>query len=186
MVILFEGETEEQALPILLKKYFDKNSIELGIDFIGVGGFGNYLPFIRFFEAFNVPFLVLSDNEPDINKSVTNQISQSKTKDINKVVFLNNGNDFEKELCTQGYIDEVKNAYKKIVLEKCVTEEHKKAKERELDQILDSDYYEIVSKMKTQFAPAIAEELCNSSKQLPAKIIELFEKINKILNPLEV
>lgn len=185
LVILFEGETEEQALPILLKKYFTKNSIELGINFIGVGGFGNYLTFIRFFEAFNIPYLILSDNEPDINSSVTSQINQSKTKDISKVVFLNNGNDFEKELCTQGYMEEIKRAYKRIELSKCVTPEHKSAKERELNQIPDTDFYEFITNMKTQFAPIIAEELYNSTQPLPAKIIELFDKVNEILNPVQ-
>lgn len=185
LVILFEGETEEQSLPILLKKHFNKNSIELGVDFIGVGGSGNYLPFIRFFEAFNVPYLIFSDNEQEANTTVTNQINQSKAKDINKVVFLNNGNDFEKELCTQGYIEEVKNAYKKIELEKCITPQHKTAKEQQLNQIVDNDYYEIVTKMKTQFAPVVADELYNSEKQLPAKITELFEKVNAILNPVQ-
>ena len=184
LVILFEGETEEQALPVLLKKNFGKNSIELGLDFIGVGGYGNYLPFIRFFEAFSVPYLIFSDNEPEANTTVTNQINQSKAQDLSKVVFLNNGNDFEKELCTQGYIDEVKNAYKNIELEKCTTPQHKAAKETQLNQIADNDYYDIVTKMKTQFAPVVADELNNSAKPLPAKIIELFEKVNTILNPV--
>src|SRR5699024_7349114 len=144
---LFEGETEEQALPILLKKHFTKNSIELGVDFIGVGGSGNYLPFIRFFEAFNVPYLIFSDNEQVTNQKVTKQIDESKAKDINKVVFLNNGNDFEKELCTQGYIDEVKKAYYKIKLSKCANEQHKTAKTKELNKIADTDYYELITKM---------------------------------------
>jgi len=185
MVILFEGETEEQALPILLKKHFTKNSIELGVDFIGVGGSGNYLPFIRFFEAFNVPYLIFSDNEQVTNQKVTKQIDESKAKDINKVVFLNNGNDFEKELCTQGYIDEVKKAYYKIKLSKCANEQHKTAKTKELNKIADTDYYELITKMKTQFAPIVADELCNSEKQLPSKVVELFDKVKDILNPTQ-
>jgi putative ATP-dependent endonuclease of OLD family len=80
LVILFEGETEEQALPITIERYFGKSSIELGLDFIGVGGSGNYLPFIRFFEAFNIPYLIFSDNEPDAHSKVENQIQKSKFK----------------------------------------------------------------------------------------------------------
>ena len=115
LVILFEGETEEQALPITIKRHLNKNPIELGVDFIGVGGSGNYLPFIRFFEAFNVPYLIFSDNETEANATVTNQISKSQLQDISKVVFLNTGNDFEKELCVNGYIDEVKKAYYHLI-----------------------------------------------------------------------
>ena len=184
LVILFEGETEEQVLPITIEKHFGKSPIELGVDFIGVGGSGNYLPFIRFFEAFNIPYLIFSDNETEVNASVVNQIGRSKTNDLNKVVFLNEGNDFEKELCNHGYIDEVKKAYDSLILSKCSNKQHKNAKKRELDKIPNKDYYDLVIKLKTQFAPIIAYELSKSEKALPDKMIELFEKVNLILNPV--
>jgi len=185
LVILFEGETEEQALPVLLKKHFGKTSIELGVDFIGVGGYGNYLPFIRFFEAFNIPYLILSDNEVEANTKVTKQINDSKTKDINKVVFLNQGNNFEKELCEQGYIEEVKQAYKKIELTNLDIEQARIKREQEIDKIKDEEYFNLIKRMKTQFAPVIADELHNSEKELPAKVIELFQKVDTILNPVQ-
>lgn len=184
LVILFEGETEEQALPITIQRHLNKNPIELGVDFIGVGGSGNYLPFIRFFEAFNVPYLIFSDNEAETNATVTNQISKSKLNDINKVVFLNAGNDFEKELCANGYIDEVKKAYYHLVLSECANEHHRVAKKAELDQIPDSEYYDLVTGLKTQFAPVIGYELYKSVKPLPPKIVELFEKVRLIINPI--
>lgn len=183
LVILFEGETEEQALPILIKKHFDKSIIELGIDFIGVGGSGNYLPFIRFLEAFNIPYLIFSDNEAEANTTVTQQISKSKAKDITKVIFLNNGNDFEKELCLTGYIDEVKSAYYEIELSQCSNNQHKAAKKIKLDKIENDEYYEIITKLKTQFAPIVAYELYKSAKPLPQKVLDLCTKINDILNP---
>jgi putative ATP-dependent endonuclease of OLD family len=43
----------------------------MGIDFVGVGGYGNYLPFLRFAESLNIPWLILSDAETD---AVTSQI----------------------------------------------------------------------------------------------------------------
>ena len=183
LVILFEGETEEQALPITIERYFGKSSIELGVDFIGVGGSGNYLPFIRFFEAFNIPYLIFSDNEPDAHSKVERQIQKSILKDIGKVVFLNDENDFEKELCNNGYIDEVKKAYYSLELSKCGNEQHKIAKKAQLDLIRNEDYYGIIVNLKTQFAPLIAHELSKSIKDLPEKMIELFDKVKAILNP---
>jgi len=183
LVVLFEGETEEQALPITIKRCFDKSPIELGVDFIGVGGSGNYLPFIRFFEAFNIPYLIFSDNEPEANASVINQISKSKLNDINRVVFLSAGNDFEKELCDNGYIDEVKKAYHNLILSECVNEQHRAAKQAQLNQIPNNEYYGLVIGLKTQFAPNIGYELYKSEKPLPPKIVELFEKVNNVLNP---
>lgn len=183
LVILFEGETEEQALPITIERYFDKTSIEIGVDFIGVGGSGSYLPFIRFLEAFNIPYLIFSDNEPDAHTKVEKQIEKSKLKDLNKVVFLNDENDFEKELCNNGYIDEVKRAYYTLILSECTTEAHKIAKKAQLDLIPNENYYGIIIKLKTQFAPLIAYELSKSDKALPEKMVELFEKVKEILNP---
>ena len=181
--VLFEGETEEQSLPLLVSKHFGYDYVELGVNFIGVGGAGNYLPFIRFCEAFNIEYLIFSDNEPDINTKVLKQISQSKSKDSSKVVFVSTGNDFEKELCEKGYLDEVKLAYHKIELEKCNTDQHKDAKKIELGKISNTDYYEIITKMKTECAPEIAIAILSSSKPLPDKIIELFEKVKNILSP---
>ena len=183
VVVLFEGETEEQSLPLLVSKHFGYDYVELGVNFIGVGGAGNYLPFIRFCEAFNIEYLIFSDNEPDINTKVLKQISQSQSKDSSKVVFVSTGNDFEKELCEKGYLDEVKLAYHKIELEKCNTDQHKDAKKIELGKISNTDYYEIITKMKTECAPEIAIAILSSSKPLPDKIIELFEKVKNILNP---
>ena len=185
LVVLFEGETEEQALPITIKKNFEKTHIELGVNFIGVSGSGNYLPFIRFMEAFNIPYLIFSDNEKETNRKVNDQISNSKLKDISRVVFLNDENDFEKELCNNGYIDEVKKAYHNMILSECANEQNYEAKQNELNQITNDKYYELVKKTKTKFAPFIGEELFNSKKTLPPKIIELFEKIRLILKPTE-
>ncbi|MBE8714359.1 AAA family ATPase [Sphingobacterium hungaricum] len=185
LVILFEGETEEQVLPLLVKKHFDIDHVSLGVNFIGVGGNTKYLPFIRFCESFNVEYLLFSDNEPDVNTDVLRQISKSKINDPNRVVFVSPNNDFEKELCEQGYIDEVKIAYHKIELEKCANEHHRAAKQQQLNQIPDDDYYGIITGMKTQFAPIIANELLLSAKQLPNKIVELFGKVNDVLNPAE-
>lgn len=183
LVIMFEGETEEQALPMTIKRHFGKSPIELGVDFIGVGGSGNYLPFIRFFEAFNVPYLIFSDNEPEANQTVINQIVKSKSNDLSRVVFLSQGYDFEKELCNNGYMEEVKKAYYNLILSDCVNESHREAKSRQLDQIPNESYYGLITNLKTQFAPLIGYELYKSEKALPAKIIELFEKVSLILNP---
>ena len=41
-IVLFEGPTEEMALPVFAHKYFEKNHFELGLTFIAVGGKSNY------------------------------------------------------------------------------------------------------------------------------------------------
>ena len=56
-LVLFEGETEEQALPIFFESYFNKTSVEVGVDFIAVGSYTAYLPFIRFAEDLKIPWI---------------------------------------------------------------------------------------------------------------------------------
>jgi putative ATP-dependent endonuclease of OLD family len=63
-LVLFEGETEEQALPILANAYWGKHPYELGISFIGVGG-RDYLPFIRVAEGLGLKWFIFSDGEED-------------------------------------------------------------------------------------------------------------------------
>src|SRR5699024_2251157 len=63
VIILCEGETEEQAMPLLIKKHFGKSTIELGIDVVGIDGGGNYYPFIYFAQKLNLKWFILSDGE---------------------------------------------------------------------------------------------------------------------------
>jgi len=178
VVILFEGETEEQALPVLTERHFSKTCIELGIDFIGVGGHGNYSPFINFCESLNIDYFIFSDNEIAAHESVINQINNSNKKDITKVVFLTPGYDFEGYLIADGYLDEIKIAYLEIELSKCTNERHKAAKTIQINNIPDAEYYKKITDIKTQFAPVISQALLVSAKALPPKIIELFQKIS--------
>jgi len=70
VLILCEGETEEQAMPLLIKKFFSKSTIELGIDVVGIDGGGNYYPFIYFAQKFNLKWYILSDGELSIIKKL--------------------------------------------------------------------------------------------------------------------
>ena len=69
-IVFFEGETEEQALPIFAEHYFEEIPVEMGIDFVGVGGSGNYLPFLRIAQSLKIPWFIFSDGEKDAKRSV--------------------------------------------------------------------------------------------------------------------
>lgn len=185
-IVFFEGETEEQALPILAKKYFSKTPVEMGLDFIGVGGCGNYLPFLRFAEALNIPWLIFSDaentTEKPIKASVQKQFQDcgSPRAESDAVVFVDDGNDFEKQLIIDGYQDEIKEAL--LSLGEYANEMHKSAKKIEIQAYDDNRLYEMITGIKTKFGPAIADSIVKSEKNLPPKIVELFTKINSLLS----
>lgn len=63
-IVLSEGETEAQALPLLFERYFGKEDFILGVNFIGVGGSGSkYKPYLTFARDFNIPVFIFSDGE---------------------------------------------------------------------------------------------------------------------------
>lgn len=185
VVVFFEGETEEQALPILAKHYFGKDSLELGIDFIGVGGFKKYTPFLRFAKGFNIPWIILSDSEGNVKTgkdSVPEQIKRAKA--TGELIFLSDRNDFEKELIHNGYQDEIKKAIYEI--KEYSNESHRQAEENKyIEEIIskgDDELYRLMGSNKTKFAPKLAEEIVKSGKELPPKIKELFKKVGEILD----
>ncbi|MDX8128024.1 AAA family ATPase [Methylomonas sp. OY6] len=185
LLVFFEGETEEQALPIFAHHYFGKSPVEMGIDFVGVGGFKSYLPFLRFSEELSIPWLILSDAEPDAITWVEKHIKNSATpKSIDEVViFLDNGNDFEKQIISDGFHEEIKRAI--LSLKTYENEHHERAQkhkdEAEVNLFDAQKLYEILTGDKTQFGPLIAEKIVNSGKNLPIKIVDLFKKIEKTL-----
>lgn len=186
-IVFFEGETEEQALPIFAEHYFNKSPVEMGIDFVGVGGYGNYLPFLRVAEAFKIPWFIFSDAEEDIKASVKKQHTDCKSgkSEGEVLIFLNDENNFEKQLSSDGYDEEVRKSISKIEIAKCQGPEHVEAKKSEIALYSIETLYEIVSNSKTQYGPVIAETIIESGKALPPKVIELFEKIRPLLERRE-
>ena len=70
-LVLCEGETEEQALPLLFNKYFGKEPFVLGVNVVGVGGSGKkYLPFLTFARDFDMPVFIFSDGEDSTVKQL--------------------------------------------------------------------------------------------------------------------
>jgi putative ATP-dependent endonuclease of OLD family len=195
LIIFFEGETEEQALPIFAQKHFGRMPAEMGLDFIGVGGHGNYLPFLRFAEALNIPWLIFSDAENTPDKNVKGSVQQqfsncgSTKSEADCIFFVDDGNDFEKQLISDGFGDEIKKAI--APLDVYMNEKHREAKEQdrltEIKSYDDDKLYSVIKNpsSKTQYGPAIAEQIVQSKKDLPPKVIALFDKISAILKMKE-
>lgn len=102
-VILFEGETEEQALPMFAEQYWGVHPNQLGISFISVDGYGNYLPFLRLAARFRIPWVIFSDGESEAVKALDRALREvgEQTSDKNpRCVVLPAGKNFEQYLTT--------------------------------------------------------------------------------------
>ncbi|MCX8491680.1 MAG: AAA family ATPase [Cyclobacteriaceae bacterium] len=111
-VVLFEGETEEQALPMFAERHWKQNPFERGVCFVGVGGDGNYAPFLGILAVLHIPCFIFSDGEPKACKRVSEAITKAaiNKNDIN-VITLPNDKAIEGYLIDQGYQDELKLAF---------------------------------------------------------------------------
>lgn len=106
-LVLCEGETEEQTLPLLFNKYFGNASFVLGVSFIGVGGSGKkYQPFLTFARDFSIPVFVFSDGEEkttrDLKKIYSEVFGETDITKSPNITILD-GTDFEEYLISSGY-----------------------------------------------------------------------------------
>jgi putative ATP-dependent endonuclease of the OLD family len=112
-MILFESETEEQALPILAKEYFGCYPHELGLNFIGVGGKGKYQPFLNVAKFLNIPWYILSDGDGSAENDVKIQITGIFGESYDTLFVLSN-TDFEGYLLQSGFKNELISAINQI------------------------------------------------------------------------
>lgn len=75
-IVLGEGETEVQALPIFAEKHFNHSIVELGLSFIDAKGCGNYYPFVILAKSLNIPWYIFSDGEDKTIKDLENLVKR--------------------------------------------------------------------------------------------------------------
>lgn len=111
-VVLFEGQTEEQALPIYASQYWGVSIHELGFCFVRVNG-TDYFPFIWLLKALRIPWYVFADGEPDPLaklEAALKKAGEPETAQCTNVVVLPSGNGFEGQLLAEGYLPEIEAA----------------------------------------------------------------------------
>jgi len=204
-LVLFEGETEEQALPILAREYFNNRyPFEIGLNFVGVGGKDKYQPYLNLAKFLNLPYYILSDGDGTTESDVKKQIQGIFGEEYATLFVLDQNADFEKYLVDEGYQEELIIAINSVEGEdffpdRYIEQHHgqgRKGGEIKEYQAADGTVSEIAKvtalidclrEGKTTYAEPIAHAIRSKRDEsdncvIPNKIGKLFEKIATNLN----
>nr|VFK61040.1 MAG: putative ATP-dependent endonuclease of the OLD family [Candidatus Kentron sp. UNK]VFK69581.1 MAG: putative ATP-dependent endonuclease of the OLD family [Candidatus Kentron sp. UNK] len=185
-LVLFEGETEEQALPVFARAYWGEHIHALGISMVGVSGKA-YLPFARLAESFAIPWFIFSDGEDKAISPLGNVLKRLGKPEgpyhHPNIFIIPEGKDFEGYLVTADYEDILIDV---VVGEKTKNEQHKKALKTKWDSVPDKPaaIRQELSDNKTRYARPIAEaitELDDEKLRFPPLIRQLFDTMSKQL-----
>ena len=218
VVILCEGETEEQSLPLLIEKQLNLDMVSIGINIIGINGGGNYFPFIYFCESLGIKWFILSDGENPILEKIKKDMIKLNQLEVrpedyefpDNIIHFENQENFERHLINNGFKEEIEDTLKEIYgddIDAIILRKHGSVLKRqptrdkcsECNQFIFEDilrvyntdegkleaYNELLSDKKTIYPSILSQKIFESEKPIPPKLIELFSKINDILNPVE-
>lgn len=195
VVLFFEGQTEEQALPIWAEKYWGASIHELGFSFVRVNG-TDYHPFLWLAESLEIPWYILADGEPQplihLNKALA-KINRPDAMASPNVMVFPNGNNFERQLVADGYLPEIEIALDeahgmKGFLDGYIKEQQGcKGKKNMIKDYTVSDgrnhaALDALDNLKTRMAKPLATTISNladETRRFPHKIAELFAAISK-------
>lgn len=111
-IVLCEGITEEQALPIYFREQFGTEPAFCGVNIIGIGG-QNYKTFLSLIKSFNIRWYIFSDGETSTIRTVKKAVQDVFGLDVEQcdnVIILDNLEDYEKHLLNSGYENEIVEA----------------------------------------------------------------------------
>jgi len=192
-IILFEGETESQALPIFAKKYWDIEPFEMGLTFVAVNG-NNYKPFLLLASALNIPWFIFSDYDKDgIKKGVNNALSGvglNPDMPHKNIVKLNMP--IESYLISESYQLQLKagiNAWYATTTTPNTDQRQIDAGAAKINRYTDEKLLNDIKSDdgKVRYPSYWAEEIINlcDERCIPPKIRELLEAIDETLHPTQ-
>lgn len=187
-VVLCEGSTEEQMLPIFAEAYWGKSHFENGVCFAGTGSGLNYAAFISFCLAFHIPWFIFGDSEANIVKKLEMQLKDLGLPEIvhsPNIIHLPAGKKIETYLIDEGYQPEIKAGFFERDQFDCVNDKHRDAKKQAIESKTDSELLQELESQKTKVAPYVAEAIVKSNdpkKRIPSAFMQLFQEIDKSFN----
>jgi putative ATP-dependent endonuclease of OLD family len=197
VIVLFEGETEQYALPVFAEAFFNRRPDSMGISFVPVTGAGNYDPFLKIAEKLRIPWVILTDAEPETLKQLDKcfqKAGMEKAPFSKQIIELPAGQDFEKYLIASGYGLEIEL----VIAEQCDADALQKFKDKrqgqpgnafdystpEGHQNALNDFMDSRRQYgKSFFGRHLAEKIVSTrtgDDRIPEKLRELFSKVDQL------
>lgn len=139
-IVLGEGETEVQALPIFCQQHLGLTPVESGLSFVDAKGCGNYYPFVALADAFQILWYIFSDGEKETQKGLKKLLKKTYGEDRDlteqkNIFIIPDEKDFEGMLLVDGYKDEIEKAIEQLkgkgYINEFIRENNHKSKKRE-------------------------------------------------------
>ena len=187
-IILFEGVTEEQLVPIFFEKYFGRSCYTVGVNCVSVSG-KNYPPFVKLAYRLGIPVCIVSDNDGKTYNEIESQIKKinkefsCKLLDNNFAInYLNQDCDLEIELVNHvQLVEELKEALVRLAVNGSDNTKHIEAKTKEIDKFEDKKLLTELRASKSGYSGFLAEIISDSDKEpnkiIPQAFINAFESI---------
>jgi len=186
-VVLFEGQTEEQALPLWAQEYWGASIHELGFCFVRANG-TNYFPFLYLAKALGIPWYVIADGEPSPVKELDAALKKAGEIESSKhpqVVVHPDGRNFESQLLADGYQAEIEKALDYMggtagYLDEYIKDKHGQKKKKGVIR----DYLSAGGRERAAF-DAMSAAKTNLAKHLANTIIDLPDAARRFPSTIE-
>jgi putative ATP-dependent endonuclease of OLD family len=195
VVGLFEGDTEDAALPTFAKVFWPTGADSQGISFVNVGGSGNYKHVISLLEMLRVPWIIFSDGDPAGIEGVAaagRAIGRALDASSQEVVVLPSGEDFEAHMISQGFRPHaeraIANFFGSTALDDYKNKNHGQPlkKNRGTRDYVSTGWetrlaHDFMDRNKGTYGAALAEEIVADQQRMPDAVREFFKRIDAIL-----
>jgi putative ATP-dependent endonuclease of OLD family len=201
LALFVEGETEEYAVPVFAEHHWNRTIHDQGISLINAEGAQSYKHFVVLLEKLGIPWLILSDGDAEGIRGVSSAgkaIGRPLDENSPEVIMLPTtpkGLCFEEYLIKEGFRPQIEKAIHSTCGESAL-EEYRARNEGGKRKGGLRDYHspgwedqlilDFMLANKALLGEPIAQAICSEKGpqgiRFPSKVLELFQRVDKILS----
>lgn len=192
-VVLYEGETEEGALPVFAAERWKVSASAHGVSLVSCGGATNFKHFVRGLDALGIPWMIFADGDATGETAVTvagTAIGRALDRASPQIFMLPPGLDFEAHLVKNGFRESVERAIESVEGPEFIEQQRELLHGQGLHGGGVRDYetsgweerlaIDLCRNKKTSYGRAIAVNICHSGVT-PPEVDQLLNHLDELL-----